>query len=189
MDILLAVLAGISSKLYDDLNDMNIMTSDKVNEVLKGLTWVLLTLVSINDFNFSILFYVINLGNSIVNSNEWKSPYESSLLYVYPILLILSFHTRAYLTVADTLILCILLLFINLIEPYIFTEETSDRKMYSRILGSFNIVVLLLSSLYFTISSSIVKILSAILGYAITSSVFQVLNPTANSFKNTTSLE
>jgi hypothetical protein len=171
--IVYAILLGIIVKMYDDLNDMEIIKSDILNEVLKGLTWVFLSLMSINDFNFSLIFYAINLGNSIVNSKEWYNPYESSLLYVYPIFLILSFHSREYLSILDIL-QGMTLIFINLIEPYLFNEESSHRKMISRAMCSIlALIVLVIYSLYFNISPSISKILYGSIAYGITSSLFQ----------------
>jgi len=189
--IVYTILGGIVCKVYDDLNDMDILKSDRLNEVLKGLTWIFLTLISMNDFNFSAVLYAVNLVNSISNLKEWQNPYESSLLYLYPIFLILSFHTRAYLTFTDSII-CILTILGSYIEPYILNEEISYKKIITRVIGIVNCSILLYLSSYFNISSMILKILYATIAYNITSVFFQVYQlscSTADSSTNTIPIE
>ena len=173
--IVYAILGGIICKVYDDLNDMDILRSEKINEILKGGQWMILTLLSINDFNFSILFYLIQFINYLANPNEWSNSYESSLLYLYPFLIILSFHTRRYITIPDILILVFFCIF-SILEPLNIIEEISYKKLFIRSIGSIIISILLFISLYFNISPSIKKILLYFLGYTVISTYFQIYN-------------
>jgi hypothetical protein len=109
MDYLYAFLGGLSCKIYDDLYD-NGMIGSHVQEVLKGSQWILLTLLSYNDFNFSILAYIANGLNALNNWEEWKHPYETSLLLLYPFLICISFWSRAYLNVYDILVIVYILM-------------------------------------------------------------------------------
>jgi len=172
MDLFLAFLGGVSCKMYDDLNDMDIIHSDKLNEALKGLQWIILSVLSIHDFNFAMIIYTVNLINSFVNSKEWSEPYEFTGLYVFPILLLLSFHTRTYFSVFDILLFVGFILIAS-IEPFIFTEETSYSKLISRIICAILLIILVLKSSH-GISQSVLKCLYYSLAYFITSSFFQV---------------
>lgn len=172
MDTLLPVLGGILCKVYDDLNDMKLLTSDRLNEILKGSQWMILTLVSIHDFNFSILLYFIHYVNSIMVPSEWSNPYESSLLYIYPILILLSFQTRTYASAADTLVfLGLVTLFA--IEPLLITEEISYRKLFFRVGCSCIGLLVILFSSHYRVSSSIIKIMWYLVAYSTTSLFFQ----------------
>ena len=60
MDIPLAILSGITTKVYDDLYDNKFLTNETLKESLKGINWMLFTLLAYNDFNFAFVFYLIN---------------------------------------------------------------------------------------------------------------------------------
>ena len=167
------MLLAICIKVYDDLNDMNILKSDIINEIIKALSSIFLTLVSINDFNFSVFFYLLNLGNSIANLNEWSSPYESSLLYLYPIFFILSFHTREYLTFFD-IIICVSGIGFGYIEPLLVTEEISYKKIIGRVFVILNSSILFYFSSYFNISPFLIKAFYFFMAYNIVSIYFQL---------------
>lgn len=179
MDIFLAVLGGTLCKLYDDLKDMKLVKSEKLNEILKGSQWMLLTLLSMYDFNFSILVYIINFTNSSLNPEEWSDAYESSLLYLYPILILLSFHTRKYISIGDSVVFICIVLFMS-IETALVTEESSYTKLLSRsILALISIIVVSIvsySTNSFNISLSVIKIVYYLIGYTITSIFFQAYN-------------
>jgi len=179
MDLLLAFLGGASCKIYDDLNDMNIIRSDKLNEALKGLQWIILSVLSIHDFNFAMIIYTVNLINSYINPKEWSEPYEFTGLYVFPILLLLSFHTRSYFLGFDILLFVLFIVF-ALIEPFIFTEETSYSKLISRIMTSLLVLFVILMPI--DISQGIRKCLYYSLAYFITSSFFQLYKLSSDDF-------
>jgi hypothetical protein len=171
MEFVYAVLGGVSCKLYDDLYD-NQMIGPRIQEILKGTQWILLTLLSHNDFNFTIVNLIANAGNALNNWGEWKHPYESSLLWVVPVFLVISISTAQWLTFWDVLfsILLVLMLFI---EPMFIKEEFSTRKMYIRMLGVFNMSVMTILGFYFGVSPSIIKSTLYGTGYFLVSSCFQ----------------
>ena len=71
-EIIYALFAGISCKVYDDFNDNNLIKSDLAKEILKGSHWILITLVSMNDFNFSVMWYLMCFANYIANQTNSK---------------------------------------------------------------------------------------------------------------------
>jgi len=172
-EIIYALFAGISCKVYDDFNDNNLIKSDLVKEILKGSHWILITLVSMNDFNFSVIWYLLCFANYIANPKEWSPPYETSGIYLYPFLILLNYHTRKYLTMSD-IIVCILLILSLGIEPFIITEEVSYRKLINRFSLFLSLCILVYFSSYFNISNSIQKILYYYIGYLFISLCFQV---------------
>ena len=170
--MVLPLLGGISCKLYDDLIDNTIIEKPIILECLKGSQWILLTLISMNDFNFAIAFYCMNLLNAIANADEWNEPYETSLLYIYPVLILLSFHTRQYLHIYD-IVLILFNVMVFGIEPLVIKEEVSNRKLVTRVIILYCLLFVIVLGSYFSLSTSIIKIFYYSLGYTITSSIFQ----------------
>lgn len=172
MDFVLSFLGGVSCKAYDDLYDNNLLKNDILKESLKGSQWILLTLLSHNDFNFSIIALIVNGLNAIFNYAEWNHGYETSLMILYPVFLILSFSTRKWLTYMEVFYL----LFISgsmIFDPLVITEEYSFRKFIQRNLIFLVSVFSVLIGLYFNLSMSILKLGMYSAGYFITSSIFQ----------------
>jgi hypothetical protein len=182
-----AFLGGFLCKVYDDLNDNHILTP-LPQEILKGAQWILLTLLSYNDFNFAIFAYIANALNAIVNWNEWNHPYETSLLILYPFLVCISFWSRSYLNVYDIIVILYILLTL-LLEPIFFKEEYSTNKFYSRVYALLLSVIAIFVSPYFNISPSLIKFLYYSLGYDLFSSGFQayLLSKSSSESSSTTS--
>lgn len=173
MDVLIPILGGISCKLYDDLNDNNFLTNEVLKESLKGSQWILLSLLSHNDFNFTIIAYFVNFLNAIHNFDEWNHGYETSLLLLYPIFLFLSFSTRRSITYIEIFYL----LFIScsmIFDPVVIKEEYSFRKFIQRNLVFLVSVFSVVIGFYFGISMSIIKLGLYSIGYFLTSSLFQL---------------
>jgi hypothetical protein len=171
MDYLYAFLGGVLCKLYDDLND-NHMIGGYVEELLKGSQWILLTLLSYNDFNFALLNLIGNGLNAINNWEAWKVPYETSLLILTPLFLLISFSSRAMLNIYDILYISVFFGSMYL-EPIFITEESSRRKMYTRMLSTVGAIIGILLGLYFGISICCIKIGFYCFGYCLVSSCFQ----------------
>jgi hypothetical protein len=183
-----AFLAGLLAKVYDDLTD-NHMINPLGQEILKGLQWMLLTLLSYNDFNFAFINYVMNLIHGYFNDEAFSKPYEKSLLILYPILLVISFPTIQAVNIYTWFyIIC----FIGVmgIEPILIPEEYSYKKLISRIVVSINLFIGIVLSYYFDISPSLIKLVYYSLGYGLFSSGFQAfllmsstqLSSTSSSF-------
>jgi hypothetical protein len=171
MDYLYAFLGGLLCKIYDDLND-NGMIGEHSQELLRGSQWILLTLLSYKDFNFSIFAYIANGLNAISNWNEWNHPYETSLLLLYPFLLVISFSTISWLNVYDYIFVVIWIVGMFL-EPYIVPEEFSYKKLILRIFGCFFASFAIFIGSILNVSQSLIKICIYGLGYSLFSSGFQ----------------
>jgi hypothetical protein len=171
MDYLYAFLGGLLCKVYDDLND-NSMIGGHIQELLKGSQWILLTLLSYNDFNFALINYIINGLNSLNNWEEWKFSYETSLLVLAPVFLLISFHTAKYFSVYDWFYLVVFVLCMAL-EPLIIKEEFSYRKFIIRTIALINSIFGVIMGIYLGVSPSLVKISCYAIGYFLFSSGFQ----------------
>ena len=92
-----AFLGGLSCKLYDDLND-NIVLKKFYNttfmEYLKGIHYISLVSVSIDDPLFFIIFYIGCFLNHLRDGDAFKEPYEHSLLYSFILLFIILDYTK-----------------------------------------------------------------------------------------------
>lgn len=145
-------IAGLSAKLYDDIQDNIVLKKYKypfLEELLKGIHYVLFTTISLEDNMFFLLSYVSNLSNYIANNEAFSSPYEYSLFFSF--LFVFLFLNRSdilttYSNISFYDILTIIsLLSTNIIEPFLFTGEYSFIKLVCR--------------LYFFIFSSVVGLL------------------------------
>jgi len=172
MEYVYAFLGGLSCKIYDDLNDNGFIQYEIIKEILKGSQWVLLTLLSYNDFNFSAINFIINGLNALNNWKEWNFPYESSLLMLTPFFLLISFQTRVFPNRFDWLYIFVFVACMA-IEPLVISEEFSVRKLIVRILALINSCIGLIGGIYFGISPSFVKVSCYAIGYFLFSVGFQ----------------
>lgn len=177
MEYLYTVLAGISAKLYDDLTDNDILKDETMKEILKGSQWILLTLISQADFNFALPFYLTAFANSISDTEAFTAPYERSLLILYPILLLISFHTMKAFNTGDISFVLLTTLAL-LTEPFLNSEEYSYRKLGTRFVAFLWTIIMIRN---FTFSPSVIKAIYFFMGYSFISICFQIymtsLNP------------
>lgn len=173
MEFILPILAGISCKLYDDLNDNKLLTNEVFKECLKGSQWILLTLLSYNDFNFAVSNYIINLLNAINNWNEWNHGYETSLLILCIFFIPISFSSRKPASYMDIFYILWFIVCMS-IEPLITTEEYSIKKFLQRCIAFVYSVSGVVIGLYFNVSMSFIKISLYAIGYTLISSIFQL---------------
>jgi len=170
MDACMAFVAGAAGKLYDDGVDMKYITNQYHIKILETLQCMLLGAISINSFTFTVVNLIINLLNYISNGAAWSAPYESSLLVVFPIFLLLSIGSREYLTVPD-MIVVVYLAAILFFEPFFIKEETSPRKFVFRLLITIIIIFMLLIPI--GLSNGIYLTLLYCFGYLVASSIYQ----------------
>jgi len=173
MDYIVPLIGGISCKLYDDLYDNNILSNEVFKECLKGIQWVSLALMSYNDFNFTVIAMIANGANAIFNNDGWNNPYETSLLFVYPIFLLISYSTRKAINLIEIFYLTFIF-FGMMWDPIVITEEYSHRKFIQRVLVFMSSIIGLAGGLYFNISMSFIKLTLYSTGYFLTSSIFQL---------------
>ncbi len=86
---MLSLLAGVSCKLYDDLEDNELLSSFKtpfILEVLKGFHYVLFTCVSLHSAVFFYFNYFLNFLHLLTNKNAYSNPYEKSVIFSFGIL-------------------------------------------------------------------------------------------------------
>ena len=90
---ILTFLAGFFCKVYDDLNDNNLFNSafllknkEYVNELLKGMHYILLTYVSSNYIYPLLIFIIPNMVGVINDKEAYKLPYEYSGMIAFFIL-------------------------------------------------------------------------------------------------------
>ena len=173
MDYLYAFLTGASLKVYDDISDNKLVEENGVAmHSLKGLPLIFLTLAAKDDFNFQLIFFVTNIFSLIGDPEPYSGAYEVSHLLFSFILLIVSFHSRAYFSIYDVFyILCFLS--VTFLEPFLIKEEFSYKKLLSRIMMCINLSIGIVISSYFGISKSVIKYSTLALGYALFSSGFQ----------------
>jgi hypothetical protein len=127
MDII-GLLGGISAKLYDDIVDEKIEISDTVKECLKGVQWMMLALLSANDYNFILIFYTMNLLNYFGDPSAYSGSYEFSLLLMIPLLFLLNvgtIHSFDYINII-TIISFLILFFV---EPIVLSTNVSYAKL------------------------------------------------------------
>lgn len=170
-----AILYGILIKLYDEVIDMKLDFFNKewMKRSVEYIIVVLQYLLMVDDFNFSIVFYLANVIQAFIFPQNWEGPYETSLLILTIIPLLLSIPTYIPFTLFSLAFgIAVVLLFY--IEPYYFPEEVSLNKLVFRfILGMLQIGLLLTN-----ITESvpwITKLLMIGVGYIFISVIFQLL--------------
>ena len=175
MELLYSFLGGLGAKVYDDLFlDNKIIKNEYISEFFKGFQWIILTLISCNDFNFAIVIYIINFINFLVNKDGWKNYYEKALLILFPILILISFSTRYFFSYFEIFIILCLFIIPNA-ESCMNNEEVSYKKaIYRSILFSILFIGLhVYTFIDISISFSIIKLGYYCLGYLFFSSLFQ----------------
>ena len=173
MDYIFAFLCGVFLKLYDDLNDNNLIDKRSItNEVIKGVPWILGTLLAYNDFNYQFLFMIINIASSLGDPEPYAVEYVVAHKILNPFLLLMAFGTRTYFNYLD--LLALTNISVNMfLESLLIKEEFSIRKLIVRFFSSIGLLVGILIGLYLGVSKSLVKILCLSTGYAVVSTCFQ----------------
>lgn len=206
--LFVAIFAGIVCKLYDDLEDNYILEKFKNStfmEYLKGIHYICITALGIQDPLFFIFFYLGNFCNYLSNPLAFNQPYEYSLIFSFLLLVVLLDYTKiTYLHIFDYFLIFILLL-INFVEPIferflknseldkdivedINTEKEKEKKEFSYNKLYTRIVFVMLSILYCFLSqsSTTLFIYTYFTGYFFISSLIQYysLYVTKNIIKN-----
>ena len=91
-----ALIYGVLIKLYDEIVDMklDLLKEEWMKRSTEYIIVVLQYLLMVNDFNFSIVYYLSNAIQALLFPESYISgPYETSLLILSVIPLVLSFPT------------------------------------------------------------------------------------------------
>ena len=73
MEELFSFLVGVTGKIYDDIEDLNLNVNDFYKECFKSLNIVFYTVSATNDFMFSFATLCLSLFGAGVDNNYWKS--------------------------------------------------------------------------------------------------------------------
>jgi hypothetical protein len=173
-DFITTASLGIVTKLYDDLTDNSIIGDGIVKESLFTILCFLLSAVSYNDFTFSIIMYLMNITAFMGGPEQYENLKEKSLIYGFPILILLSISSIASISFFEVLILfgAILIIFA---ESIIIKEDVSIRKLIIRSILAISIGALIgIGSFFFSISKSTIKFLFFSVAYLSSSVLFQI---------------
>jgi hypothetical protein len=137
---LLALLAGVAAKLYDDIEDNNFLQkfhNNTLMEFLKGIHYILFMSLSIEEPLFFLISYLINILHSFGAKESYSKPYEHSLLYSFVLLFfIIDYKKITSLCLFDKLLIISGILMAAL-EPLIgpvVKNEYSFTKMICRVI-------------------------------------------------------
>ena len=173
MELAVAFVGGASAKIYDDIVDDGIPVSDVVKESLKGVQWMSLTALSLNDFNFAAFMYLMTLLHYFTSPDSFSNSYEFSLLLIFPVLFLLNYKTITYFKPIDC-ILFVGLTIAALVDHIWLDENISNRKFVIRTCELIGGIGLLVASYYLQMSVFIQKIISYTVAYLLLSSLFQL---------------
>jgi hypothetical protein len=171
--MLLAFLAGVLLKVYDDfVDDDPILTNEYGIAALRTLQIAVTTLVLAGDFWLCLLFTIFNAVCALSSWVEYSQPHVVSYAVVSPLLLAVSWPHRPSLRLSDLGGL-IGAIGVALFEPKAFPEETSWIKGISRFLVGWGLLTAAL--VLRQISSSARTALVLFGGYSVASSMAQML--------------
>jgi hypothetical protein len=173
MDILAACLSGIVIKVYDDLTDMNIIQDGFLKECLHTLSCFLLAASAMNDFTFSVILYIVNLAYHFGDSESFSQIKEKTILYTYPVFLLLTLTSIRTLNIVEILII-IIATFSSFIEASVIKEDVSVRKLVMRVGFCGGLILGICLFAYFgVLSISVLKLFLFGFFYLLTSCGFQ----------------
>jgi hypothetical protein len=173
-DFIAAASLGCITKLYDDLTDTSVIKDGNLKESLFTMLCLLLGAVSYNDFTFSSILYSLNIAAFLGGPESYESPKERSLLYAYPIMILLSLFSVSSLSHIEILLFLAAIVLI-VAEAIVIKEDVSVRKLVIRSVLSVFIAVAILSGLTFLpISKSSLKFMFFGLAYMLVSVIFQI---------------
>lgn len=190
--MLLSLFAGIVCKLYDDLNDndlytmLNMSNKSYINETLKALHYIFFSILSLNYALFYLLFMLVLCINAYFDKDAFSNPYECSGLMSGFLLVFFVNYSQLNFNYYD-IFFCIILLIGAIIVDFapIVKVEYSANKLYQRAFGVlFFIVVLLFNYQRNLLSESIILSIIYILGYLVTSCIFQYILLSNNKVEN-----
>jgi hypothetical protein len=171
-----ALFYGVLIKLYDEIIDMklDLLKEEWMKRSTEYIIVVLQYLLMVNDFNFSIVYYLSNLIQALLFPESYISgPYETSLLILSVIPVVLSFPTYVPFDLISFGFGLLVILFFS-IEPLFFPEEASLNKIVCR-LGIANMYSFMLLTNMTASTPWITKLITIGLGYLYTSVIFQIL--------------
>jgi low affinity Fe/Cu permease len=175
MSSLLALLAGAAAKLYDDLDDNNLLQKFRIStlmEFLKGLHYITFTSLSIEEPMFFIIQYLSNILHSFGNKGAFSKPYDNSLLYSFLLLFIIIDYKKITSFCLSDKLISIIFIMMFAVEPLISFSINPEYSFIKMITRSVTVILYIILN-YFSISNTIKYITSYIIGYLFISVLVQ----------------
>ncbi len=174
---LIAFAGGALFKSYDDLVDLYKMDPQAPQlEILKVVLVLLVSVLLMQDFTFSIgmlLYCCLAFLLGSIDTPFWKACMV--LPFITSILSFSSFNFVGILDIFQRIILILGILFGNLVEWLMFSEETSDKKTYARLGGITAAAVINLTTRSWTTYNTINIATCWTIGYMVSHIVFHNL--------------
>lgn len=162
--ILCACIAGAAAKIYDDIEDnyrlLQFNTSHNM-EILKGIHFIMFTIVSITYPLFFISQYIFTLLTKLFSPLSFINPYENSLFYSFTCLFLFLDYSKVINMSTDEYCLIIIAILSSATEEVsdyiskhlnngvvnatLLTEEVSFKKLWVRIIWIICLIVLYLN--------------------------------------------
>lgn len=185
---ILALMAGIFCKIYDDINDNNLFSDlnleknkEYINEFLKMIHLVLLMYISSYSIYTLLIFSIANFLCFFIDHSAFLEPYEYSgvLLLPFILIIVLSDNINEIKNLMNFKALFVTLYYIAsiaFVDTYIFKDvEYGYKKLAVRgIVGIFFLQVLIINHFYKYLPDKYVSPLCYFLGYCIASCCFQI---------------
>jgi hypothetical protein len=184
----LTFLAGVFCKIYDDLNDNNLFekhsfllkNKEYINEMLKGLHYILLTYASSKYIYPVLLISLTAITQYCFDKKAYEMPYEYSVTIIFLLFCVyLCFsHIEQFNTfISMTLMLFILVGGIYVVDIYLCpnTIEFGYKKLVLRFFASISILLLFLTNYFYKFCpDEVLYCWWWFFGYCLTSSCFQL---------------
>jgi len=169
--MILSFIAGVISKLYDDLEDTNNLKEGTFKQTLLAFYCFIMAVISINDFNFTAgVFTEIGIINPLTNT---LNSVEKGMTIAYSMFLPLSYHTATWPTIPEICFLGLMAVS-AVIEPLFLKEEYGMTKLSSRSIGLIWLSGITYgASHYGLIGNSVQKLFVFVIGYVAMSVLFQ----------------
>jgi hypothetical protein len=182
---LIALLAGVAKKLYDDLEDNNFLQKFRNNtlmEFLKGIHYIAFTATSVEEPMFFIVQYFCNIVHSFGNKEGYSKPYDNSVLYSFLLLfIIIDYKKITSLHLSDKLI-SIFYVFLFAIEPLIGSGTTVEYS-FTKMIGRVSNMIIHIILCYFIRSNSLKYITVYFIGYSFISVLVQLYSLSMEKLK------
>lgn len=175
MSSLLALLAGIVIKLYDDLDDNNFLQQFRNNtlmEFIKGLHYIIFTSLSIEEPMFFIIQYLSNILHCFGNKGAYSKPYDNSVLYSFLLLFIIIDYKKITSFCLSDKLISIIFIMMFAIEPLISFSINPEYSFIKMITRSVTMIIYIILN-YFSISNTVKYITSYTIGYVFISVLVQ----------------
>ena len=203
---ILLLYSGILQKIYDDIYDNNLYKSfgisnknkQYLNEFLKSSFGISFCIISINYPGFFVYYVLLNIIGYFIKKSEF-GPYEItgllSALTIIPFFIYKNIENYKTYKTDFIYIFCLMIgvIIVDTICNLNKNSEYSYTKFNLRLCGIFILTISIIINNYYNIfTNSLVAFFMYLIGYSITSCIFQILLlkkyikiPTKNTIKHT----